>query len=81
MADHLSGPEGLRKLKVAANGTKTQDYFSGLPTVSQSEKPVSGPSVPISYVMGHQLLGFERDGEFSWFVYRWFEFGAGAGRQ
>ncbi|MGE0493000.1 MAG: RHS repeat domain-containing protein [Vulcanimicrobiota bacterium] len=59
---------GLRKLKTAADGTETRSHFSGLPTVSEVETPSAGSPVEISYFMGHQLLGFDRGGDFRFFL-------------
>ena len=45
----------LRKKKVRDDGVKLKSFYSGLPTVSE----VDG-SDAFSYLMGHQLMGFQK---------------------
>ncbi|MGE0491287.1 MAG: RHS repeat domain-containing protein [Vulcanimicrobiota bacterium] len=53
----------LRKKKVRDDGVKLKSFYSGLPTVSE----VDGSDV-FSYLMGHQLLGFQKGSDFYYFL-------------
>ncbi len=53
---------GLRKERVFDDGEKVKSFFSGLPTASESTS--NGDS--FSYLI--QLLGFEKNGTFNYFV-------------
>jgi len=59
----------IRKRKLAADGTQTDYYYSGLPALSETVKPPASSGAPPelrSYVVGHQVLGYS-DGESSFF--------------
>lgn len=57
--------QDLRKERVFDSGEKVKSFFSGLPTVNESSS--NGNS--FSYLMGHQLMGFEdQSGNFNYFV-------------
>ncbi len=56
---------GLRKERVFDDGEKVKSFFSGLPTANESSS--NGNS--FSYLVGHQLMGFEdQGGNFNYFV-------------
>lgn len=60
---NLYDAANLRKERVYDDGEKVKSFFSGLPTVNESSA-----SDTFSYLMGHQLMGFEKNGSFNYFV-------------
>ena len=61
---NLYGPSGQRKKRVGDNGVKLESFYSGLPTISETSS--SGDS--FSWIMAHWLAGFEKNGDFYWFL-------------
>ncbi len=59
---------GIRKRKRDKNGNSSREYTAGL--VTAASKPGSSVSnaPTFSYIQGHQLLGFEKNGNFSYFL-------------
>jgi RHS repeat-associated protein len=57
------GVNGFRRKKKAKSGAVTTEYATGLATAV-----AKGAGDPISYIQGPQILGFEKGGEFFWFL-------------
>lgn len=59
---------GIRKQKVDKDRTKLKSFYSGLPTVNEYSTQRGAATVPTQWVLGHQVLGFDKDGDFFWLV-------------
>ena len=63
MQDNRFNPTGLRKKKKNKNGNSSREY--GASIMTQSSRPLTSTSTePVSYILGHHLMGFEKDGDF-----------------
>ncbi len=60
--ESLYGTNGFRRRKKDKNGTFTLEYADGLATA------VAKSTSTVTYLMGHQLMGFERDGDFFYYL-------------
>lgn len=59
---------GIRKRKIGKNGNSSLEYTAGISTSSASPGSTGSSAPEISYVMGHQILGAEVDGDFQFFL-------------
>ena len=65
VTQHLYGSDSIRKERVRDNEERVKSYYAGMSTSNESSTNASGNA---SYLMGHQLLGLERNGNFLYFV-------------
>jgi RHS repeat-associated protein len=66
--DNRYHTEGLRKRKLDINDDCSNEYAAGIATAASKAATMGSSSPTISYVMGHQLLGYEEDGDFRFFL-------------
>lgn len=57
----------IRKRRIGSDGSRTDYYYSGLPALTEIKRTVSG-NEPTSFLLGHQVLGYTRNGQCYWFI-------------
>jgi RHS repeat-associated protein len=58
------GPDSIREEALKNDGERVNSFYSGLSTIDENSS-VNGST---GYFMGHQLMGFERNGNSYWFL-------------
>ncbi|MEW6283713.1 MAG: RHS repeat-associated core domain-containing protein, partial [Candidatus Eremiobacterota bacterium] len=65
---HRYDSGNIRKSKSEMDGTRTEFRYNGLAVANESRTPLGGSAVKINFFVGDQVLGFERDGDFFYFL-------------
>jgi RHS repeat-associated protein len=65
VTQNLYDAGSIRKEKVRDNEERIKSFYSGLPTTNETS---TNSNSNVSYLMGHQLMGFERNGNFIYFI-------------
>ncbi len=66
--DNRYHTEGIRKRKLDINDNVSNEYSAAISTAASNAAAMGSTSPTISYIMGHQILGAEVDGNFQFWL-------------